>query len=158
MLDSTLHQRSGSVKGRDKKTPRRVRLGTVDAGGIHLDSISVRLAGRHVATAGEYTASAGDALGAFIEVRDLRTSRVRHRFESPSEPITYEVTDLELRLSGSVAWIARVLGGMPAVTTFEVRVSQGGASPARWTRSGPTKQVTGSFVAHRPDHPPLPLC
>lgn len=116
---------------------RRVRLGTVGAGGVHLDRISpVRLAGRYVATASEYTAATGDALGAVVEVRDLRTGRLVRHFHSPSEPNTYDVTDLELRANGSVAFIARVLGGMPATTTYEVRALRSTGSSSELLDSG----------------------
>lgn len=102
---------------------RRVHLGDVGPAGEFSDRISpVRLAGRHVAFVSEYTASTGDALGAVVAVRDLRTGAFVRRFASPGDPNTYDVTDLELRANGSVAWIARIVAGMPATTTYEVRV------------------------------------
>lgn len=104
------------------RTQRRVHLGDVGPAGMFSDRISpVRLAGRYVATAAEYTASTGDALGALIQVRDLRSGALVQRFQSPGDPNTYDVTDLELRSNGSVAWIARIIQGMPATTTYEVR-------------------------------------
>ena len=104
------------------RTQRRVHLGDVGPAGMFSDRISpVRLAGRYVATAAEYTASTGDAQGALIQVRDLRSGALVQRFQSPGDPNTYDVTDLELRSNGSVAWIARIIQGMPATTTYEVR-------------------------------------
>ena len=82
----------------------------------------MRLAGRHVAFVSEYTAATGDALGAVVSVRDLRTGAFVRRFASPGDPNTDDVTDLELRSNGAVAWIARVVAGMPAITIKEVRV------------------------------------
>lgn len=94
------------------RTERRVHLGDVGPAGMFNDRISpVRLAGRYVATAEEYTASSGDALGAVIQVRDLRRGALVHRFQSPGDHNTYDVTDLELRANGSVAWIARNCSG-----------------------------------------------
>lgn len=104
------------------RTGRRIHLGDVGPAGMFSDRISpVRLAGRYVATAEEYTASSGDALGAVIEVRNLLTGALVHRFQSPGDPNTYDITDLELRSNGSVAWIARIVQGVPATTAYEVR-------------------------------------
>ena len=102
---------------------RRIRLGDVGPSGQFSDRISpVRLAGRHVAYASEYTASTGDALGAVVQVRDLRTGAFVRRFQSPGDPNTYDVTDLEVRTNGSAAWIARIIAGTPAFTSYEVRL------------------------------------
>lgn len=104
------------------RTQRPVHLGDVGPAGMFSDRISpVRLAGRYVATAEEYTAASGDALGAVIQVRDMRSGALVQRFQSPGDPNTYDVTDLELRTNGSVAWSARIVQGMPATTTYEVR-------------------------------------
>lgn len=104
---------------------RRVHLGVVGPAADFSDRIApVRLAGRYVAFSSEYTASTGDAIGALVAVCDLRTGTFVHRFQSPGDPNTYDVTDLELRANGSVAWVARIIPGMPATTTFEVRAFQ----------------------------------
>ena len=104
---------------------RRVHLGVVGPAGQFSDRIApVRLAGRYVAFSSEYTASTGDAIGAVVTVRDLRTGAFVNRFQSPGDPNTYDVTDLELRANGSVAWVAGIIQGMPATTTFEVRAFQ----------------------------------
>ena len=118
---------------------RRVRLGDVGAPGSYLDRISpVRLAGRYVATANEWTATTGDAIGAVIVVRDLRTGAVVHRFENDPAINTYDVTDLELRANGAVAWIARVvMAGTPATITDEVRTSLPGTSATRLLDEAP---------------------
>ncbi len=117
---------------------RRVRLGDVGPSGAFSDRIApVRLAGRHVAFVSEYTASTGDALGAVVAVRDLRTGVFVSRFQSPGDPNTYDVTDLELRANGSVAWIARIVAGMPATTTYEVRVFPATQSHSTIVDSGP---------------------
>lgn len=49
-----------------------------------------------------------------MTVRDLRTGAFVHRFQSRGDPNTYDVTDLELRATGSLAWVARIIQGMPA--------------------------------------------
>ena len=118
---------------------RRVRLGDVGPSGQFSDRISpVRLAGRHVAYASEYTASTGDALGAVVQVRDLRTGAFVRRFQSPGDPNTYDVTDLELRTNGSVAWIARIIAGTPARTSYEVRLFPTSQAQASIADAGPT--------------------
>lgn len=119
------------------RTGRRVHLGDVGPAGQFSDRISpVRLAGRHVAFAAEYTASTGDALGAVVTVRDLRTGALVHRFQSPGDPNTYDVTDLELRAGGPVAWVARIIQGTPVTTTFEVRTFSTGESQSTIVDSG----------------------
>ena len=119
------------------RTGRRIHLGDVGPAGQFSDRISpVRLAGRHVAFASEYTASTGDALGAVIAVRDLRTGAFIRRFQSPGDPNTYDVTDLELRPTGSVAWAARLVGGVPARTSHEVRTFDRTAPHSRIVTSG----------------------
>jgi len=145
-------------------TGRSVRLGVTGPAGEFSDRISpVRLAGRHVAFAEEYTASTGDALGAVVQVRNLRTRALVHRFQSPGDPNTYDVTDLELHPDGSVAWIARIVAGIPATTTYELRslssdgqdaalVDSGAGLAARslalsgrtlyWTRDGVSRSTT----------------
>ena len=116
---------------------RRVHLGDVGPASDFSDRIApVRLAGRHVAYSSEYTAATGDAIGALVAVRDLRTGAFVHRFQSPGDPNTYDVTDLELRANGSVAWVARIIQGMPATTTFEVRSFQAPKAPSTILDSG----------------------
>ena len=90
-----------------------------------------------MAAATEDTAATGDAIGAVVEVADLGTGRVVARFQSPSEPNTYDVTDLELRANGSVAWIARIVSGTPATTTYEVRTFGPTVSHSTIVDSGP---------------------
>lgn len=119
------------------RTGRRVALGEVGPAGMFSDRISpVRLAGRYVAYAEEYTAATGDAIGAVVQVRDLRTRTLVSRFQSPGDPNTYDVTDLELRANGSVAWIARIVQGTPATTTYEVRTFAAGESESEIVDSG----------------------
>ena len=132
------------------RTGRRVALGEVGPAGMFSDRISpVRLAGRYVATAEEYTAATGDALGAVVQVRDLRTRALVSRFQSPGDPNTYDVTDLELRANGSVAWIARIVQGTPATTTYEVRTFSAGESQSVVVDSGDAIDTRSLAVSGR---------
>jgi hypothetical protein len=110
---------------------RRYVLGDVGPSGEFLDRVApLRLAGRFVGHANEFTASSGDAVGAIVVVRDLRTGAVRHRFENASDFARYDVTDLEQRTSGSVAWIAATSPFGPPTTNYEVRAMSGSSERA----------------------------
>ena len=118
---------------------RRVGLGVVGAAGVFLDRIApVRLAGRYVGHANEFTASPGDATGAVVLVTDLRTGRVKRRFENAPTFSTYDVTDLELSVTGSVAWIARVRSGAGGAEIHEVVKMDSTTATAQVLDAGPS--------------------
>jgi hypothetical protein len=105
------------------RTKKIYRLGQHgDFGNNQVHSQSIRLAGRFVAYEQDWGSGAGSALNT-ISVRDLRSGVVIHQAEVSRRGADFgdNVTDVVLKRSGSVAWIARTFDQDANLATSEVR-------------------------------------